>query len=71
MEKPGCIRPLRAFHGTRDRAELATEFAAWLVAMQEGFGDTRMADDFVAHMPRDAFRAVAPEKDLLFQVDYT
>lgn len=46
----------------------AAEFASWLIAMQNGFCDTRMANDFMAQMSGDAFGAIAPKQNLFLQV---
>jgi hypothetical protein len=40
-----------------------------LIAVQESFRDTGVADDFVAQVARDSFRPVAPEYDFLMHVD--
>jgi len=57
------------FYGASQGAFFVAELAAGLLTMQQCPIDARAADDFVAEMSGDEFRAVAPEDDLLMHVD--
>ena len=69
MEKSGCLDWVACFHGASQGAFFVAKLAAGLLTMQQCPSDAGAADDFVAEMSGDEFRAVAPEDDLLLHVD--
>ncbi len=55
--------------GAGDRAIFVAEFTTGLIAVQQSFCDTGVANDFVAQVTGDALGAVAPEHNLFLHVD--
>ena len=70
VQKAGGIDGVRCFHGAVDRAVLAAEFATRLIAVEQRFRNTGVADDFVAQVAGDALRPIAPEHNSLLHVDH-
>src|SRR5579863_8977808 len=67
-----CVQDgMRRFHRPRDWTILLAEFASRLVAVQQCFPNTRVPDHFMPCMPADALRAIAPQDDVLLQVNDT
>jgi hypothetical protein len=62
---------VRILDGMGDGAIFVAEFATRLIAVEQRFCDAAVADHFVAQVPRDALRTVAPEDNSLLQVDDT
>ena len=54
---------MRRLNRAGDGAVFVAEFATRLIAVQQGFRDAGVADDFVAQVPGNALGAVAPEDD--------
>jgi len=69
VQESDSLGGLRCFHGAGDGAIFVAEFTSWLIAMQHGFRDAAVAHDFVAQAARNALGSVAPEDNLLLQVD--
>ncbi len=71
VEKGESFRRLRSFDGLRQGAILAAEFAAGLIAVQQGFTNAAMADNFMPEAARDFFCARIPQNDSSLCVDNT
>jgi hypothetical protein len=71
MQETDGLRWLRCFDRASQWAILVAELAARLIALQQGFSDAGVADDFVALAAGDAFGAIAPEDNFLLHVDDT
>ena len=69
VQKSDGLGGVRRLDGAGDRTIFFAEFASRLIAVQQSFRDTGVANDFVAQMAGDALGAVAPEDDFLLHVD--
>src|SRR5438874_896551 len=69
VQEPDAFSGVRGFDRACDRAVFFAELTAWLIAVQQTFGDAGVPDDLVTEMASDALRSIAPEYDFFLHVD--
>jgi hypothetical protein len=70
MQETDRFRRLRCLDRARDGTVFFAEFTTWLIAVQQSFRDTGVADHFVAQVARNSLCTVAPKHNFLLHVHH-